>query len=164
MDTKKFTVIIPMIVGFFSKGWGDDLDISFRRAVMNDVQNHRWRLIVIPAALACMIAMSISAIIFLIFGAATWFMSDMRAAEVALVTGGGLLTLALIALVILVNNIRFVLNRVENVQDAVIQAQESRPFQQLYHQIKEEQRLFLEAVQKNKQKRSIYEPDNISVV
>lgn len=156
--------LYPFLAKFVSDGWGEELNVSFKRAVMNDVKNHQWRLVAIPMSLVTTVIMTIGGLVFLIYGASTWFITDIKAAEVALITGGSLLLLAAISLAVLVANLRFILSRVEDVQESMLRVRETAPLQELYHQFKEEQRMFLEALHEHKQKRSSYEPDNISVV
>lgn len=156
--------LYPFLAKFVSDGWGEELNVSFKRAVMNDVKNHQWRLVAIPMSLIFTVVMTIGGLVFLIYGASTWFIADIQAAEVSLITGGSLLFIATISLSVLIANLRFIISRVESVQESMLRVRETTPLQELYHQFKEEQKMFLEAFHKHKQKRSSYEPDNISVV
>ncbi len=156
--------LYPFLAKFVSDGWGEELNVSFKRAVMNDIKNHQWRLVAIPMALISTVVMIIGGLVFLIYGAATWFIVNVQSAEVALITGGALIFLAMASLAVLVMNIRFILSRVESVQESMLRVRETAPLQELYHQFKEEQRMFLETLYQRKQKRSIYESNNISAV
>lgn len=138
--------------------------MSFKRAVMNDIKNHQWRLAAVPMALIFSVLMSVGAVVFLIYGASAWFISDIKSAEVAMITGSALMALAFLSLWMLYDNLRFIIARIDFVQESMLKVRESTPLQKLYHQLQEEQNLFIDSLQKNKKQRSTYEPNNISVI
>ncbi len=145
--------IYPMVLHFFAKGWSDDLDISFKKAVMNDVKNFQTRLILIPTCFVLAMVTGVAALVFLLYGSANLMVASFDAAYVPLITGGLLAMIAIAAGTVFYLNVRFLLRRVEYVQTSMIKAREVRPLHQLYQQIKEEQNMLLEAFLKNKQQK-----------
>lgn len=154
----------PIILNFFAKGWSDDLEISFKKAVINDVKNFQLRLILIPACFALAMVTTVASLVFLLYGGAQWMAALPNDALVSSLTGALLALVAFIAGSIFYINLRFLLRRVESVQTARLRAREMRPLHQLYQQVKEEQNMLLDALLKNNNKRSIYESDNIGTV
>lgn len=160
-----FNRLYPMVLHFFAKGWSDDLDISFKKAVMNDVKNYQLRIIMIPGSFVLTMVTAVAALVFLLYGTSNFIMSNANDGSVALLTGSMLLAVAMIAATIFYINIQFLLRRVQSVQETVLRARELRPLQQLYQQIKEEQNMLLEAFLKNKQQKEyVYESHNIGTV
>lgn len=159
-----FKYVYPLIINLMSQAWGEELNVSFKRAVMNDIKNHQWRLAAVPMALIFSVLMSVGAVVFLIYGASAWFISDIKSAEVAMITGSALMALAFLSLWMLYDNLRFIIARIDFVQESMLKVRESTPLQKLYHQLQEEQNLFIDSLQKNKKQRSTYEPNNISVI
>lgn len=150
---KYINQLYPIILSFFAKGWSDDLEISFKKAVMNDIKNFQLKLVLIPACFVLMLVTTVAALVFLLYGGAQWMMANANEASVAGLTGSFLIVIAFAAGFGFYQNLKFLLGRVESVQAARLRARELRPLHQLYQQIKQEQNMLLEAFLKNKQQK-----------
>lgn len=149
-------LLIPYITDLFTRGLADDLDVSFKNALVNDLKNHQNRIAYLATSMFITLLLVAVAITFLAYGAAQGIVGNMETMWTAFMTCGFVIAAGAVTGGIFYANLQFLISRVEAVKNAITSYKTLSPWSKLFEQVKEEQRMFLEAFERRR--RSTEEP------
>jgi hypothetical protein len=142
--------LLPYLTSFLADDLRDDLNISFKEALVNDLKNHKVRILLLPISLTLSFLFLTSSFVFLVYGASSWLFDKQEVALVSGATGGGLFVFATLFTYVFYNNISFVVERMEAIKNAIREMKDVSPLKSLYDQMRKERNMFFESLSRRK--------------
>lgn len=142
--------IILLVLSYFAKimtqGAREEIKLSFKEAIMNDFESHKLSFISIPIFIFLALQLFGAAFILTIYSLIDLYALGGTSSVAVLLTAGVVFTIAVVLSLITYMNIRYIIYRVEMMNDTMVRIKDmSSPFQKIVDQFKKENKMLLQS-------------------